>query len=479
MTVSRTLANALLALAMSATPVTAGGLGTPIVGSPWSSVTEADGAAVHFNPANLARIEGLSLSLSAGLIWANIAYTREYRAAYQYEDSFTFKLPLQPEDIDPNKTGVAASSDSTVLLPLGGGFFTYSPMADLTLGLGVYAPFGAALDPDDTGPQRYAVQQALIVGLNVTPSIAYKVTDWFQFGAGISLVLGTVNLRQVVDLAGTDMLATALADPPLNQANDFGAGASPAVRELSVLSRPATLETSALGVTFNVGVSFTPGDFVIGLAYQHSTDLVFSGDAYLDMNHDFFTTDLAFKGLQYPALVKGKAFIELPFPASVKLGVAWSDSDDEVMVQADYVFWSTIDALRVTLESPDLAQPDIGIGPVTTLALPRDYMNAIEVEALYGRTIGEDLRVGVRVGYHSPFSPDTTMDLSSIDGHRLTAKLMLDYHATSYLTFNAYVGVQHVLERTVEASRADIGNGTYGLTMIHGGGELRFHWPDL
>jgi len=460
-------------------PAQAGGLGTPIVGSPWSSVTEADGASIYYNPANMARIKGFGMSLSAGLIWAGISYTREYRASYQFEDSFKFKLPLQDKDIDPAKSGVAAPSDTNVLLPIGGGFLTYSPMENLTLGVGVYAPFGAALDPDDAGPQRYAVQEALIMGLYVTPSIAYKVNDWFQFGAGVSIVLGTVNLRQVVDLAGTDLLSDALADPPLNQPNDFGADAPPAARELSVLSRPATLQTSALGVSFNVGVSFTPGDWVIGASYQHGADLIFSGDAYLDMNHDFFTTDLAFKGLQYPALVQGTAYIELPFPASLRLGLAWSDDENEVMVQGNYVFWSSIDALRVTLESPDLAQPELGMGPTTKLTLPRDYMDAIEVEAQYGRRFGEDVRLGVRVGYHSPFSPDTTMDLSSIDGHRLIFRGMLDYRATDFFTFSAYIGMQHVLERNVVASRQDTGNGTYGLTMIHGGGELRFHWPNL
>ena len=474
------MAATLLAVGASSPPLArASGLGTPIVGSPWSNVTTPDTAAVHYNPANLARLDGFQMSLSAGLIWANIAYTREYRAAYQNEDSFVFKLPLEGEELDASKSGRAAASDTQVLLPIGGGFFAYQPTTDLTIGLGVYAPYGAALDPDDAGAQRYSVQQALIMALYATPSVAYRVNDWFQFGAGISLVIGTVNLRQVVDLAGTELLGDALADPPLNQPNDFGADAPSAVRELSVLSRPATLTTSALGLSFNLGVSFTPGEWTIGAAYQHGADLVFTGDAYLDMNHDFFTTDLAFKGLQYPPLVKGKAYIELPFPASLRLGVGWEGSDDAVTVQAHYVFWSVVDALRVTLESSDLAQPELGLGSVTKLELPRDYMDTIEVELQYGRKLTEDIRLGVRVGYHSPFSPDRTMDLSSIDGHRLLGRIMFDIKVSDVFTFAAYAGVQHVLERRVQSSRHDTGNGTYGLTMVHGGGELRFYWPDL
>lgn len=474
--VALTTASFLVGLSPSAS---ASGLGVPQVGSPWSGVTTADGAAVHWNPANLARIKGFKMELSAGLIWGDIRYQREYRGSYQYEDSFKFKLPIQGKDIDPSKSGLAAPSDSNILLPLGAAFLTYSPIENLTLGFGVYGVHGAVIDPEDDGAQRFAVQEAFILGLYITPSIAYQVTDWFSVGVGVSVVMGSVNLKQVVDLAGTSLLADALADEPLNQPNDFGPNAPSAVRELSVLSRPATLETTALGVTFNVGVTFTPGDWVIGASYQHGTDMVFSGDAYLEMDHDFFTTDLAYKGLQYPALVVGDAYIELPFPASIRLGVAWSDADNEVMIQGSYILWSAVEALKVTLEADGLAQPDLGIGPVTKLDLPRNYNNTIEIEALYGRQVTPELKLGIRLGYHSPFSPDSTMDLSSIDGHRLMGVAMMDYKATDFFTFTAYAGVQHVLDRTVEASANDIGNGTYGLTVVHGGGQLTFHWPEL
>ena len=181
----------------------ASGIGTPGIASPWSGVSVEDPAAIHFNPANMAGLTGFRMQLNGGLIWAHATYERHYRASYQYGDSFKFKLPLAPEDIDPGKSGAAEAIVADELLPIGSLFASYSPADDFTIGIGVYAPYGATLNPPDDGPQRYHIQEALLTGLFVTPSFAYRPTEWFQFGAGVSLVLGQANLRQVVDLAAT------------------------------------------------------------------------------------------------------------------------------------------------------------------------------------------------------------------------------------------------------------------------------------
>lgn len=468
----------LLLLWLAAGGAQASGISSPLVGSTWSSVTTGDAAAIHYNPAMLATLEEIELQLGGALVWANIGYQREYRAAYQYEDNFKFALPLAPSDIDPYKSGLAEPITTDVFMPLGAAFFAYRPIPDLTTGIGIYAPYGAALDPPDDGPQRYAVQQALLTALFITPALAYRVTDWLYIGGGFNLVIGMVNIRQVVDLASTPLLADALADPPLSQRNDFGSDAPPGVRELEVLSRPATLETTAVGASFNAGITIKPHDrWTLAVAYQHGADLVFTGPARLDMSHDFFTQDLAFKGLRYPALVEATAYIQYPLPPSLRAGVEWQIDDTmAVSLQASCVLWSVMRTLRVTLESADLAQPDLGIGRVVDLNLPRQFLDVIEVEALFGYRFTADLRAGARLGYHSPAAPDHTLDLSSIDGHRIIAVLMADYRLTETMVLTGHLGMQHMITRTVVASRQDTGNGTYSLTILNAGASLSFLW---
>jgi len=416
----------------------------------------------------------LDLQLGGSFVWAQASYRREYRAAYQYEDSLEFKLPLSAGAIDPAKSGWAAPLGVTIALPLGSAFASYGVTEDLALGLGVYATDGATLKAPDDGPQRFQVQEALILALHLTPSVAYRVTPWLSVGAGLNLVYGSMSLRQVVDLAGTDMLGDAFSNPPLSQPNDFGADAPPAVRELEVMARPATLTTQAFGVRFNAGVTVHPAKgWTIGAAYQHGVGLVFKGDAYLDMNHDFFTGDLAAKGLQYPPLVHGTAYIELPLPASARLGVGWEVTErDRIQLAVGWVGWSALDAIDVTLESPELAQPELGMGPVTRISLPKRDRDTLEVDALYMRRMSAALRLGGRLGYQSSATPDETMDLSGIDGHRLTGGIMVDYRLGSAVRLGGHVLVQQVLPRRVTASLYDRGNGEYALTMLVLGGTL-------
>lgn len=465
-----------LSASLAAAPSThAGGLGTPLVGTAWSGVTTADAAAVYWNPARLSAIEGHELQLGAGLIVAFASYERVRRAQYQYEDSFDFALPLDPADIDASKSGSAGEVSGDMLLPLGSVFASWRVHDRVTLGLGVYAAYGAVLDMPANGPQQWQVNDAVLFGVQVTPAISVQATDWLSIGAGFHLVIGALGLQQTIDLAGTSLLGGALANPPISQPNDFGSDAPPGVRELDVLSRPATVDqATALGASFNVGVALTPHpDWVIGLTYQHRTDLVLEGDARLNMDHDFFTTDLAYKGLQYPALVEGTAFVELTLPASLRLGLSWTPAEGtEIALQGGWVMYSAVEALIVTIESPDLELPTLGLGSTARVELPRDWNDSFEVELLLAHQVAEILRLGFRAGYHSPVSPDRTLDLASIDGHRLIGAAMVDVKISDTIALQGQVMLQHLIPHEVTNSDFDLGNGTYGLTIFHVGGAL-------
>jgi long-chain fatty acid transport protein len=466
-----------LLTALVPTGARASGIAVPLVGTPWAGVTTADPAAVHWNPAMLSMLSGYRLEFDGAIAYGHGRYRRERRAEYQVEDGFQFALPLDPEEVDATKTGFAEPIEFDLVLPVGSLFASFELHERLRFGFGAYGVAGVSgLKLPDDGPQKWQVQEASILAVHLTPSVGIKLTEWLHVGAGVNLVVGLLSLRQVVDLAGTPLLGDVLANDPINQPNDFGPDAPSGVRELDVLSRQATiLHGVAVTASFNLGVAIQPvPELTLGLAYQHFSNLVFKADAYLDMNHDFFTTDLASQGLQYPPLVKGDAYIEMPIPWSLRAAVAWRVIPElELTLQGSVVGWSMQETLRVTLDSPDLAQPELGVGSTTTIDLPRRWLDTVEVELLATIQATTDLRLGIRAGYHSPASPDSTVDLASIDGHRLVFAIMGDLQVSAAVNLGLFALLNQILPRRVVSSDYDRGNGEYLLTLVAGGGAIK------
>jgi len=439
-------------------------------------VTATTAASMHLNPAALASVGRTTLQVDAAAISASIGYTRERRASYQYADSFKFKLPLDAADIDASRSGTLPRMSGSTLAPTAALAFAM-PLGDRwAVGLSAVPEYAAVLKLPDDGPHRWQLQETFVLVEMVSLGVAFAVTDKLHIGASADLAIGMMSLRQVTDLAATDMLGGAFANPPINQANDFGTDAPPGVRELDVLSRAATVhEATAIAGSFKAGLVFLPSpSWRLAAAWQQGIDMVYEGDFYLDMDHPFFTTDLAGQGLKYPRQVRGDAFVELPAPSVLRLGVGWRGASVGVQVQASWLRYSAVKSLDVTIRSPDLAQPELGLGDVVTLGLDRSWMDTFEVESLVDVALGEAWKLGVRAGYHSPVSPDATMDLLSLDGQRLIGGLAARWQATDALALTAHVSGHHVLSRTVQASNFDRGNGVYDLSILIAGAGVQW-----
>src|SRR5439155_7025542 len=295
-----------------------------------------------------------------------------------------------------------------------------------TLGFGFFGLAGAIIAFPEVGPARYQLQEASVLGMALTAGVGVRVNDWLRVGTTVYYVAGRAGLRKVADLAETDLLGKALASPPINQPNDFGQNAPTGVRELAVLSRPFNLkDATANAATFALGFAFEPRkDLVIGLNYVHRVPLKFKGRFFLDMNDDFFTQDLAAQGLQYPPIVEGDAWVEFPLPSSVKLGLAYQATPSfRLQLQGDYHHWSDVDAFIITLKSPSLAQPRLGVADTVKLVERRNWRNTVGGEATGIWRASDLLEVGLSLGYQSSAVPDSTISLSSPDGDRIVGAL--------------------------------------------------------
>ena len=466
---SRALASvAVLCALFGAAEVAASGLSSPSVGTSQSGPAVADAASVYWNPANLAFIEEPTLLGGAALILGRLRYTRERRATYQLEDSFDFSLPVDANAIDESKTGTAEPATAT---PAGAAptLFFATPVGERWgIGLGLYAPYAAIVDFPEDGAQRWALRDATITVAQLSGAVAWRPLDRVSFGVGGSLAFGFAELSKSLDLAGLDNLGTALRHPSIDQENDFGADAPPAVRELQVTSRDFVLRR-ATGVsgTFHAGVSVEPVEHLrVSAAYQHSMPLTMRGVFELNMDDEFFTQDLESQGLVYPALVTGDASLSFTLPSHLRAGLSWAANERTTAgISAALVRWSSIDTFDARVESDALAQPTLGLPSTEAVSLPRDWHSAGEVEAFadWRRTDGHRLW-GV-AGFHGGAAPDATMDASSPDGRRIVVAIGNSFQLSDRLALVVDAELHTLIPRHVRASDYDLGNGEYRLTL--------------
>ncbi len=463
-----------IAVVLMARDTSAQGLATAPVGTGESSGVTVDPTAVYFNPAMTALADVVGhLHLGGTMVFGRIRYQREYLGTYQRADSLDFALPVDPSAVDPDKTGRADTVQATPIAAAPSAFFTL-PLGDtgLVAGFGTYAPYAAIIDFPDDGAQRFQLQDAIIASVFFTPTLSYRVHETFTIGAGVSYVLGFAELRRVQDFATVGAVGDALANPPIAQPNDFGANAPVGVRELDVMARPFILRRAyAHAITFNVGMGLepTPG-LRFGLTYQHSTPMNFNGQFEVDMDDDFFTQDLASQGLAYRERVRGDATLSFPLPRSLRFATSY-EFDDRFGLSLDlaYTFWAMVESFDVTLRSPDLAQPSVGIPDTTTVSLPRRWRNTLGIDGIFRYRPTETLRLWARAGFRQSASPDATIDAASPDGDRLVAGLGGAYRVQERVQLMADFGLQRIFQRRVVGSDFDLANGVYDLMLIHAG----------
>ena len=466
---------AVLSVLFVASEARASGLDAPMIGSGQSGPTTRDGAAIHWNPANLAYMKKGEFFGGLMLVVGDIRYQRNYLDTYQTPDTLGFKTPISADNISQTKMGYGPESKANPVAPLGNIFIVLPPIKNrLVFGLGVYVPYGAPLKFPRNGPQAYQLQQAFIVASHITASAAVRINDYVSLGAGLSYVLGFAELAKLQDFGSVQEFKDGLEK--LGQQNDFGPNAPTEVRELNTLSRPIAVKKAfSHGISFNVGVTINPTKkFTIALTYQHGAKMRYKGKFAIDMNDPFFTQDLAAQGLKFKPLVEGDAEISFRIPKRITLGLAY-DINEKWRVDGFFqvATYSELNAFIVSTKSPDLAQPKLGIADNLKVTLPRNWKNTVWVEASVRFRPTKRLLTSATLGYQSAASPDKTVDTASPDGNRIIGGIGGGFEATQRVVLYADARFQGIVPRHVTTSDYDLGNGTYKLFIATIAGHLK------
>ncbi len=430
-------------VASSGTQIGTVGARSTAMGSAFVGLAD-DWSAAYFNPGGLTQFDSKwTIGISAGLIMPRGSYT-----AQPYPTAPTATPPSFP--FSGMYTNEVDATAQNFLVPALGIF--YKANEKLTVGLGVYAPFGLGTEwdllhvPDSYGntsgisktEEHYSDHQVI----NIQPTIAYELSDKISVGLGVSYITGMMILDQVklplnpVAASWATLQGAAAQIQALNP--QF-----PSLEDLSMdqyrLLLENNLEGDGTAYGFNIGVHIKVSDKLsFGIAGRYATDLalegtieqtkIMHGDAEKMATLQALSQTLAAAGDAATAAVVDQVIpvfsgqnvteeydveADLPLPMTISGGLAYKASP-KLTLTADvhYSNWASWDA--ITVESQTEGKDD--------LELKEDWEDAIEIcaGAEYLAMDTEAKQLFLRGGFYTVNSPvpDETITPTILDPNR-------------------------------------------------------------
>ncbi|MAY84665.1 MAG: hypothetical protein CMP59_11075 [Flavobacteriales bacterium] len=263
------------------------------------------------------------------------------------------------------QTGITETTDNPVGTP-GYLYATYKINDKLAAGLGIYTPFGNAVNWGEDWSGQNLIQDISLLSVFIQPTLSYKLNDKLSVGAGLTYVVGVVDINRAV---------------PAPIGND----------------NSVNLSGDATGMGFNAGLHYQATEKLsIGFSYRSQVDIELDeGEANFSVA-DALETSFPDQGFTS----------ELPLPSTTTLGIAYKVSEKLlVSVEASMVDWDAYESLDFDFDNNTASLDDS--------ENPRNYESQIIIRAGAQYMVNEKLTV--RGGaYYDPspiqddfFNPET------------------------------------------------------------------------
>lgn len=180
----------------------------------------------------------------------------------------------------------------------------------ITLGIGVYTPYGSSAAWANDWAGKLLVQNISLQAFFVQPTISFNIKDVVGIGVGFVYAFGGFELNRGLNYSG---------------------------------NASASLSGNSSDIGFNIGLFFQAGDKVtVGIDYRSEMKFkVEDGDASFNIPSSLQTL--------IPAENKFEA--ELPLPANLDFGIAVEVSDRVLLAfEMNWINWSVYDSLSFTFE---------------------------------------------------------------------------------------------------------------------------------
>ncbi len=245
-------------------------------------------SAIYYNPAGITQLEGLELRGGLYGIYLDLSFTPP----------------------PPANTNTFHTENHLAAVPQF--FATCSPETlPVSLGLGVYAPFGSGVTwPQDTGFRAVAIESSLTY-LTINPVLALKPASTLSIGAGLMVNYGNISLEQ-------GLLRT--EEPFANLFRFSGDGWS---------------------VGYNLGLLWQPHEKIsIGASFRSSATVTMEGHTDIEQQPIIPSTQRA-------------AQADFTFPLTAIFGLSYRPTPKwNLEFNADYTDWSSFGTITIHQAPP-------------------------------------------------------------------------------------------------------------------------------
>lgn len=383
------------------------------------------------NPANLATLEELTLTVDTSLINLDMRFQRAPRTADNGERI----------DYAPVENEAPPKPNPQILM---GGAFNKK----LKWGFGLYAPYQSGSTYPEDGAQRYVlVDNDTSLMLYTHFALAYQINEHIRVGLGVQNV--AVNFV-VVNVTSSYV----------------GLFGEPEDRDLDILTR--TTLRSLLTPSGNGGVWVKLAESIeAGLSFQLPV-LIRDRDAKVEVrlpDHPAFDN---------ATLSNDTIDVGMTLPLIVRLGVGYKTERFNYELTAVYEGWSVFDKIQANpndIQAQNI--PGVGDVRVAPLAIPMNWQDTLSirngVEYRLNETI--DLRAGYT--FETRAIPDAYYSVFMADNTKHVGTLGATYHGETW-SLDAAFAYYYMADRDVSNSQVRQINPTDAeneLTLIVGNGQ--------
>jgi long-chain fatty acid transport protein len=166
------------------------GLGVAFAGG---AAQAEDASTVFFNPAGISLLDQGELQLGLNGIIPSAQFANQ---------GSRYNLPGTPFNglpVPGNNGGDGAVPHVIPNLYLTQPIFRNPKYGDLTVGIGMTAPFGLETNYDRDWVGRYASLRTKLTTVDIQPTVAYRLFDRLSFGAGLDVQRASARLTQAID----------------------------------------------------------------------------------------------------------------------------------------------------------------------------------------------------------------------------------------------------------------------------------------
>lgn len=314
-------------------------------------------SAVYYNPAGITQLEGQQIQVGAYFLSTGIDYT--------------------------SPTGDRARPDSS-LQPVPQFYYVNSlRSAPVSVGLGVYAPYGLALDWGKDNPFRTLVQEGELLYLCINPVVAASLHRTLSVGIGPTINYSEVSLTRGIVVPGDRF----------------------------------RFDGDGMGYGFNAGVRWEPhAKWAFGASYRYLTTVRYDGETKMD--------------LLVPATMSlsSSSRTEMRFPQFLMVGVSFRPTENwNFEVNVDWADWDNVNEIVLS-----------GVPIVDREVVPLHYRSSWMYQFGATRHLGRGYAVSAGYFFSENSSPDQHFTPLVPDSDLHLGSVGLSYRGTRWNWAAAY-----------------------------------------